>query len=313
MDGDIIEVGSLAGEAPGLDLMPLLVGSEGMLALVTQVTVRLLPKPPHVQVMLVSFDDVAKAANAVAGIISAGIIPAALEMMDQGAAHAIEACIHPGYDMNAQAILICEADGTQEQVTEEIARMTEIFLSLGATDCKVSQSAAEREGYWKGRKAALTAASQIAPDCYVMDGVIPRRMIAPVLEKIDKLQAKHGLRCVNVFHAGDGNLHPIVCYDGSIEGQWERAEHFGEDILAACIEAGGSVSGEHGVGVEKLDAMCSQFGTKEMAMFHRIKAAFDPAGLLNPDKAIPTLSRCAEHGRMHINQGNFPRPDLPRF
>lgn len=313
MDGDIIEIGSEAPDQPGLDLLPLLVGSEGMLAVVTEATVRLLPKPPAARVILASFNEVASAANAVAKIIASGFIPSALEMMDQGAAIAIEDCLHPGYDLEAKAILICEADGTDEQVDEEIQCMSEILLHAGATRCQVSTTEAERQHYWSGRKAALTAASRIAPDCYVMDGALPRKHVATILQRIEELQEVHGLRCVNVFHAGDGNLHPIICFDGGRPGDWHRAEQFGADILKSCIELGGTVSGEHGVGIEKIDAMCQQFANEELETFAAVKAAFDPARLLNPDKAIPTLHRCAEHGRLHVKGQLFPHPELPRL
>lgn len=313
MDGEIIEVGSEAPDVPGLDLLPLIVGSEGMLAVVTEVTVRLRPKPPCAQVILASFDDVGRAADAVAAVIAAGIIPAALEMMDQGAAIAIEDCIHPGYDLDAKAILLCEADGSEEQVLEEIAQMVQLLMAAGAMHCKVSSNETERQHYWSGRKAALTAASRIAPDCYVMDGSVPRKHIGTLLSRIDALQSVYGLKCVNVFHAGDGNLHPIICFDGAEDEQWHSAEKYGAEILEACIELGGSVTGEHGVGVEKLDAMCSQFSPIELEMFHRVKAAFDPARLLNPDKAIPVVHRCAETGHLHVHNGVFPHSDLPRY
>ena len=313
MEGEVIVIGSEAPDVCGLDLLPLIIGSEGMLAVVTEVTVRLRPKPPCAQVILASFDDVGRAADAVAAIIKAGIIPAALEMMDQGAAIAIEDCIHPGYDVNAKAILLCEADGSSEQVAEEIASMVQLLMAAGAMHCKVSSNEFERQHYWAGRKAALTAASRIAPDCYVVDGSVPRKHIGTLLSRIDALQSVYGLTCVNVFHAGDGNLHPIICFDGAEDGQWHRAEKYGAEILNACIALGGSVTGEHGVGVEKLDGMCSQFSSIELEMFHRLKASFDPARLLNPDKAIPVLHRCAEAGNLHVNNGIFPHSDLPRY
>lgn len=310
LDGAVLDVGC---DDDGMNLLPLLVGSEGMLAVVTQVTVRLLPKPACAQVILASFDDVRRAADAVASVIAAGLVPAALEMMDQGAARAIDDCIQAGYDRNARALLLCESDGTLAQVAEEIARMSEVLRGCGATDLRVSQSEEERKTLWAGRKAALTAAARIAPDAYVMDGVLPRKRIGEMLEHIEALQDRHGLRCVNVFHAGDGNLHPIVCFDGADPDQWHRAEAFGADILSQCIALGGSVSGEHGVGVEKLDAMCEQFGAAELGVFHGIKAAFDPAQLLNPGKNIPSLHRCAERGRVHVGAAGFAHPTLPRF
>jgi len=313
MEGDVVVFGSEAPDAPGLDLLAAMIGSEGMLAVVTEVTVKLVPKPQLAQVIMASFDDVEKGGNAVADVIAAGIIPAGLEMMDKPATVAVEEFVKAGYDLDAAAILLCESDGTPEEVAEEIARMSEVLRASGATRITVSQSEAERLRFWSGRKNAFPAAGRISPDYYCMDGTIPRKHIGTLLKRIEQMEHKYGLRCINVFHAGDGNMHPLILFDGADQDQWHRAELFGADILETCVELGGTVTGEHGVGVEKLNSMCVQFSPAERDAFFGVKAAFDPARLLNPDKAIPTLARCAEYGKMHVKRGLLPHPDLPRF
>lgn len=313
MTGEVVEFGSLSPDAPGLDLLAILVGSEGMLAVVTEVTVKLVPKPKLAQVIMASFDNVEKGGNAVAAIIAAGIIPAGLEMMDKPATRAVEEFVHAGYDTDAEAILLCESDGTPEEVAEEIERMTEVLKQSGAIRIQVSQTEEERLKFWSGRKNAFPAAGRISPDYYCMDGTIPRQHIATLLRRIQEMEKKYQLRCMNVFHAGDGNMHPLIMFNGSDQDEWHRAEAFGSDILETCVELGGTITGEHGVGIEKINSMCVQFGEGEREMFWSVKAAFDPEKLLNPDKAIPTLNRCAEYGRMKISGGKLPHPELERF
>lgn len=313
MTGEVVEFGSLSPDAPGLDLLAILVGSEGMLAVVTEVTVKLVPKPKLAQVIMASFDDVEKGGNAVAAIIAAGIIPAGLEMMDKPATRAVEEFVHAGYDTDAEAILLCESDGTPEEVSEEIGRMTEVLKQSGAIRIQVSQTEEERLKFWSGRKNAFPAAGRISADYYCMDGTIPRQHIATLLRRIQEMEKKYQLRCMNVFHAGDGNMHPLIMFNGSDQDEWHRAEAFGSDILETCVELGGTITGEHGVGIEKINSMCVQFGEGEREMFWAVKAAFDPGKLLNPDKAIPTLNRCAEYGRMKVSGGKLPHPELERF
>jgi glycolate oxidase len=313
MTGEVVEFGSLSPDSPGLDLLAILVGSEGMLAVVTEVTVKLVPKPKLAQVIMASFDDVEKGGNAVAAIIAAGIIPAGLEMMDKPATRAVEEFVHAGYDTDAEAILLCESDGTPEEVAEEIGRMTEVLKQSGAIRIQVSQSEEERLKFWSGRKNAFPAAGRISADYYCMDGTIPRQHIATLLRRIQEMEKKYQLRCMNVFHAGDGNMHPLIMFNGSDQDEWHRAEAFGSDILETCVELGGTITGEHGVGIEKINSMCVQFGEGEREMFWAVKAAFDPGKLLNPDKAIPTLNRCAEYGRMKVSGGKLPHPELERF
>jgi len=313
IEGEVFEIGSAAPDAPGYDLLALLIGSEGMLGVVTEVTVKLVPKPELAQVVMASFDDVAKAGDAVAAIIAAGIIPAGLEMMDKPATAAVEPYVKAGYDLDAAAILLCEADGTPEEVAEEIARVTEVLTASGARDIRVSQSEAERLRFWAGRKAAFPAVGRITPDYYCMDGTIPRKRLAEMLSAITEMEKKYGLRCANVFHAGDGNLHPLIMYDAAKPGEWERAEAFGAEILELSVALGGSITGEHGVGIEKINQMCVQYKTPELEAFRRIKAAFDETGLLNPGKAVPSLHRCAEYGRMHVHHGDVKFPELERF
>ena len=313
IEGEVFEIGSEAPDAAGYDLLALMIGSEGMLGVVTEVTVKLVPKPELAQVVMASFADVARAGDAVAAIIAAGIIPAGLEMMDKAATAAVEPFVKAGYDMNAEAILLCESDGTPEEVAEEIARVTEVLNAAGASDIRVSQSEAERLRFWAGRKAAFPAVGRITPDYYCMDGTIPRKRLAEMLSAIAAMETKYGLRCANVFHAGDGNLHPLIMYDASQPGDWERAEAFGAEILELSVALGGSITGEHGVGIEKINQMCVQYATPEIEAFHRVKAAFDESGLLNPGKAVPSLHRCAEYGRMHVHHGDVKFPELERF
>ena len=313
IDGEIIELGSAALDTPGLDLMSVFIGSEGMLGIVTEVTVKLVPKPECAQVIMASFDDVITACNAVSDIIKAGIIPAGLEMMDQRSVHMVEPFVKAGYDLNAAAILLCESDGSETEVRDEIERMSRVLQQAGATAISVSNSEAERLRFWSGRKNAFPAAGRISPDYYCMDGTIPRKKLAQVLQGIADLEIKHQLRCANVFHAGDGNLHPLILFDANTPGELDRAEQFGTDILAMCVDVGGTITGEHGVGIEKINAMCLQFTSEENDAFFAVKRAFDPAGLLNPTKTIPTLHRCAEFGREHVHHGQQKFPDLPRF
>ena len=312
-EGELIEFGSLAPDTPGLDLLAVLIGSEGTFAVVLEVTVKLIPKPQTAQVVLASFDDVVKGGDAVAGIIAAGIIPAGLEMMDKPTTHAVEAFIGAGYDLDAAAILLCESDGTPEEVAEEVVKTTALLRQHGATRIQISRSETERLKFWSGRKSAFPAAGRISPDYYCMDGTVPRRSIGPLLARIEQMESEYGLRCMNVFHAGDGNMHPLILFDASDPDQWHRAEAFGARILETCIELGGTITGEHGVGVEKLNSMCVQFSPQERDAFHAIKYAFDPLKLLNPDKGIPTRARCAEYGKLHVRGGVLPHPELPRF
>nr|WP_107783163.1 FAD-linked oxidase C-terminal domain-containing protein [Nitrosomonas nitrosa] len=313
IDGQVIEMGSDALDSPGYDLLALMTGSEGMLGIVTEVTVKLIPKPDKAQLVMAAFDDVQKAADAVANVISAGIIPAGMEMMDKITIHAVEDFIHAGYDLDAAAILLCEADGMTEEVAEEIQKISTIMRESGAVKISISQNEADRLRFWAGRKAAFPAAGRVSPDYYCMDGTIPRKHLARVLRGIETLSVEYGLRCMNVFHAGDGNLHPLILYDANQPGELEKTEAFGARILEMCIEAGGTITGEHGVGIEKLDQMCLQFKPAERDLFHAIKAAFDPDGLLNPGKAIPTLHRCAELGGMHVHRGETRFATIPRF
>ncbi len=313
IEGDVVELGSEALDSPGFDLLSTVVGSEGMLAVATEITVKLIPKPTLARVIEASFDDVEKAGNAVANLIAAGIIPAGLEMMDQKITRAVEEFVHAGYDLNAQAILLCESDGTPEEVDEEIGRMKAVLNESGATGLRLSQSEEERLRFWSGRKNAFPAAGRVAPDYYCMDGTIPRRRLGEMLKRIADMEIKYGLGCMNVFHAGDGNLHPLILFDASKPDEFHRAELFGAEILELCVEFGGTVTGEHGVGLEKINSMCVQFSPQERMSFFAVKRAFDPAGLLNPGKAIPTHSRCAEYGKMHVHRGALKFPELPRF
>ena len=313
MDGEPLDFGSEALDAPGLDLLALMVGSEGLLAVATEITVKLLPKPLAARVVMASFDDVGKAGNAVAAVIAAGIIPAGLEMMDKPATHAVEEFVGAGYDLEAAAILLCEADGVPEEVEEAIAKVKEVLARAGATQLTVSRDEAERLKIWSGRKAAFPAVGRISPDYYCMDSTIPRKHLGEVLGFIGEMEKKYGLRCPNVFHAGDGNLHPLILFDANDADQLRRTEEFAAEVMEKCIEVGGTITGEHGVGVEKINQMCVQFRPEELALFRALKRAFDPRELLNPGKAVPTLARCAEFGRMHVRGGKLAHPELPRF
>jgi glycolate oxidase len=312
-DGELLEIGGKTLDAPGYDLLAILNGSEGLLGIVVEVTVKLLPRPPVAQVLLAAFATVEAAGAAVAGIIEAGIIPAGLEMMDRLATRCAEDYAHCGYPLDAAAILLCELDGSAAEVAAQRAQVDTLLRNFGATDVRCSRDEAERLGFWKGRKSAFPAIGRIAPDYYCMDGTIPRRELSRVLSRIAELALEYGLPVANVFHAGDGNLHPLIAYDANVDEQLARAEALGARILELCIEVGGTVTGEHGVGVEKLDSMCVQFRTPELEAFHRLKAAFDPTGLLNPGRAVPTLHRCAEFGAMHVHGGHLPHPELERF
>lgn len=313
MAGERLEIGGAGLDAPGYDLLALMTGSEGMLGIVTEIMVKLTPIAEKAQVVMAAFDDIRKAGNAVTNVISAGIIPAGMEMMDKIATHAVEEYVHAGYNLEAAAILLCEADGTAEEVADEIRRIDEIMRQSGAIEIRISRDEAERLRFWAGRKAAFPAAGRVSPDYYCMDGTIPRKNLARVLDGIEKLSTEYGLRCMNVFHAGDGNLHPLILYDANQPGELEKTKEFGAKILEMCIAAGGTITGEHGVGIEKINQMCSQFSSEELKIFHAVKAAFDPEGLLNPGKAVPTLRRCAEHGAMHVHRGEEKFSGLPRF
>lgn len=313
MDGEPIEVGGATLDTPGYDLLAVLCGSEGMLAVVTEITVRLLPQPASKRVLLTAFPSVVDACRAVSAVIASGIVPAGLELMDRAAVVAVEAFIHAGYPTEAEAMLLCEIDGEPAVVADDSARVEAIFLEHNGYDLRQAEGAEEQARLWQGRKAAFPALGRIAPDYYCMDGTIPRAQLAAVLTRIRKLAAEYELEVANVFHAGDGNLHPLILYDANAPGEMERAEALGAAILRACVDAGGTVTGEHGVGTEKLAGMCHQFPPPALEQFHRLKAAFDPSGLLNPGKGIPTLSRCAEVGGMHVHGGKLPFAGIPRF
>jgi glycolate oxidase len=313
IEGEAVEFGSEALDAAGLDLMGVLVGSEGMLAVTTEVTVKLVPKPQLARCIMASFDDMKKAGDAVASIIAAGIIPAGLEMMDKPMTAAVEDFVHAGYDLDAEAILLCESDGTPEEVEEEIGRMVAVLQRCGATAVSVSEDEAQRLRFWSGRKNAFPASGRISPDYMCMDSTIPRKRLADILLAIQEMEKKYGLRCANVFHAGDGNLHPLILFDANDPDQMHRCELFGADILETSVRMGGTVTGEHGVGVEKLSSMCVQFAPAEREQMFALKRAFDPKELLNPGKVIPTLQRCAEYGKMHVSRGLLPFADIPRF
>ena len=312
MEGEIIELGGETLDSPGYDFLALMHGSEGLLGIIVEVTVKLLPKPELAQVILASFDDIEKAGKAVADIIAAGIVPAGLEMMDRLAIQAAEAFAKVGYPQ-VEAILLCELDGTEAGVHDHIRSVEKVVQDAGATEVRTSQNEMQRLQFWAGRKAAFPAVGRLAPDYYCMDGTIPRAKLPSVLKQIAAWSAEYDLPVANVFHAGDGNMHPLILYDANKPGELEQTEAFGKKILALCVEVGGTITGEHGVGVEKLDSMCIQFGQHELAQFFAIKAAFDPDGLLNPGKAVPTLHRCAELGRMHVHNGQLPHPELERF
>jgi glycolate oxidase len=313
IEGDPIEFGSAALDAPGYDLLAVLVGSEGMLAVTTEITVKLVPKPQLARCIMASFDDVRKAGEAVAAVIAAGIIPAGLEMMDGPMTAAVEDFVHADYDLSAAAILLCESDGTPEEVEEEIGRMSEVLRRCGATAISVSRDEAQRLKFWSGRKNAFPASGRISPDYMCMDSTIPRKRLADILEAIAAMEIKYDLKCLNVFHAGDGNLHPLILFDANDADQMHRCELFGADILETSVAMGGTVTGEHGVGIEKVNSMCVQFSPQENEQMFAIKRAFDPLGLLNPGKVIPTLNRCAEYGKMLVRAGTIKHPELERF
>jgi glycolate oxidase len=312
-DGEPIEFGGEAPDAPGLDLLSIVIGSEGMLAVTTQVTVKLIPKPELARCIVASFATVESAGAAVASVIAHGIIPAGLELMDRRMTEVAENYVHAGYDLSAAAILLCESDGTPEEVEAEIVAMTQVLTDCGATRIEVSCDEPQRLKFWSGRKNAFPASGGISPDYMCMDSTIPRRRLAQMLLAIEAMEQRYQLRCVNVFHAGDGNLHPLILFDANDPEQFRRCELFGAEILETSLKLGGTVTGEHGVGVEKLNSMCVQFSAAEREQFFAIKRAFDPEQLLNPGKVIPTLQRCAEYGKMHIHRGMLPFPDLPRF
>ena len=312
IDGQLLEIGSDALDTPGYDLLALMTGSEGMLAVITEVTVKLLPRPERAQVVLAAFDDVAQAGAAVGNIIAAGVVPAGLEMMDRLAIEAAEAFVHAGYPMT-EALLLCEVDGVNEEVSDDILTVHDVLAASGATEIHTAESEEQRLKFWAGRKAAFPAVGRLAPDYYCMDGTIPRAQLPHVLKRIGEMSAEYGLAVANVFHAGDGNLHPLILFDANMPGELEKAETFGGKILELCVEAGGTITGEHGVGLEKIRQMCTQFAPPELARFHDVKAAFDPDTLLNPGKAVPELHRCAEWGAMHVHGGQLAHPELPRF
>jgi glycolate oxidase len=311
--GEPVVFGSDALDGAGFDLLSVIVGSEGMLAVATEVTVKLVPRPQLARCIMASFDDIRKAGDAVAAVIAAGIIPAGLEMMDKPMTAAVEDFVHAGYDLAAEAILLCESDGTPEEVDEEIGRMTRVLGAAGATAIAVSRDEAERLKFWSGRKNAFPASGRLSPDYMCMDSTIPRKRLADILLAIQEMERKYRLRCANVFHAGDGNLHPLILFDANDADQLHRAELFGADILETSVAMGGTVTGEHGVGVEKLNSMCVQFSPAECEQMFALKRAFDTKGLLNPGKVIPTLNRCAEYGKMLVRAGRLSHPDLPRF
>ena len=313
MDGELMTLGGSGLDSPGYDLLALFIGSEGLLGVIVEVVVKLLPKPETTSVILSAFDSVEKAGHVVAEIIKQGVIPAGLEMMDKFALRAAEEFVNAGYPLEAEAILLCELDGIKTEVTEQTERVKQIMSAGGAFEVRLAEDETQRQLFWKGRKAAFPAMGRVSPDYYCMDGTIPRRCLPEVLAKISKFSEKYGLAVANVFHAGDGNLHPLILYDANKTGDLESAEKFGAEILELCVSVGGTITGEHGVGVEKLDQMCSQFAQDELTIFHQIKSAFDPSGLLNPGKAIPSLHRCAELGAMHVHNGKLRFPELDRF
>lgn len=313
ISGDVVDFGGDALDSPGYDLLALMNGSEGLLAVITEVTVKLTPKPQAAQVALAAFDDVEKAGAAVGAVISAGILPGGLEMMDQAATRAVEQYVHADYPLDAAAVLLVEADGTPQEVAAEIAEIKRVLETSGASEIRVSKDEAQRLLFWSGRKAAFPAVGRLAPDYYCMDGTIPRKALARVLRAIADMAKEYDLPCANVFHAGDGNLHPLILFDANRPGEVEKTIEFGDRILELCIEVGGTVTGEHGVGVEKLRSMCQQFPSPELERFLGIKAAFDPQSLLNPGKGVPSLARCAEFGKMFVHHGQLRYPELPRF
>jgi glycolate oxidase len=313
VEGEPLTIGSAALDSPGYDLLALMTGSEGLLGVITEVTVKLLPIPATAQVVLAAFDSIEAAGTGVTATIASGIIPAGLELLDNPAIRAVNKFISTGYPVDAAAILLCEIDGTEDEVSAQIEQVSRVFRDAGATRLQVSHNEAERQRFWAGRKAAFPAMGRLSPDYYCMDGTIPRKHLATVLAEIDRLSSEYDLPICNVFHAGDGNLHPLILYDANKPGELERTEELGGKILEACVAVGGTITGEHGVGIEKINQMCVQFNAAELTQFHAIKQAFDKEQLLNPGKAIPTLHRCAEFGAMHVHDGKLPHPDLERF
>jgi len=309
----VLELGGKTLDSPGYDFLALLAGSEGMLGIITEITVKLLPRPPQSALVLAAFDDLNAAAETVSQIIAQGLVPAGLEMMDRLAIQAAEDFVHAGYPMGAEAILLCEVDGVADEVAADVALVSRIANDYNAFELRVATAPEEQANMWRGRKSAFPAVGRLAPDYYCMDGTIPRRALSRVLGEIAELAEIYGLAVANVFHAGDGNLHPLILYDANVSGEQAKAEQMGGRILQACVAVGGTVTGEHGVGVEKLDQMCMQFSPAELAQFIRVKASFDPLGVLNPGKAIPTLTRCSEIGGMHVHGGELPFKNLPRF
>jgi len=312
-NGELLNIDQQSMQSQGLDLLALVIGSEGMLGVVVEVTLKLLPIPECARVVMGVFNSVENAGDSVTGIIVEGIIPAGVEMMDNPAIRAAEAFVHAGYPVEAEAILICELDGTEEEVESQIKRVETVMKAAGATETRLARDEAERLLIWSGRKAAFPAVGRLSPDYYCIDGTIPRKTLGTVLREIRRLSEQYELRIANVFHAGDGNLHPLILYDANNPGEFEKTEELGSKILQFCIEQGGTITGEHGVGVEKLGEMCIQFSDQERNQFHAIRQAFDPKCIFNPGKAIPTLARCAEHNAMHVHEGKLPFPELERF
>lgn len=313
LDGEILSFGSECLETPGYDWLALIIGSEGMLGMIIEVVVRLLPIPEQLTAVMAKFDDVQKAGDAVAAVIAGGIIPAGFEMMDKAAISAAEDFAHAGYPLDAEAILLCEIDGITAEIEPQLDKLTTLLKQNGAIEVRRAKDEAQRIQFWSGRKNAFPAVGRLSPDYYCIDGTIPRKALAQVLKKIAELSQQYGLRVANVFHAGDGNLHPLILYDASIPGEFEKVELFGGEVLDLCIKVGGTITGEHGVGLEKIDRMCLQFNDAERAQFFAIRRCLDPLGLLNPGKAIPTLNRCAEFGAMHVHHGELSHPELERF
>ena len=313
MDGEVLRIGGRHLDPAGLDLLGVVVGSEGLLGVVTEVTVRILPRPETARALLIGFGSVEGAGQCVADVIAAGIIPAGMEMMDRPAIHAAEAFVQVGYPLDVEALLIVELDGPAAECDHLVVEVERIAFANGAVSVRTSVDEAERIAFWAGRKAAFPAVGRLSPDYYCMDGTIPRRRLPEVLERMRALSRQYGLEVANVFHAGDGNLHPLILYDANIPGQLEQAEAFGNDILRLCVEVGGVLTGEHGVGVEKRDLMPEMFSEDDLKQQQRLKCAFDAKSLLNPGKVFPQLHRCAELGRMHVHRGATPFPDLPRF
>jgi len=313
ISGEIIRIGGKHLDSGGYDLLGVITGSEGLLGVVTEITVRILKKPEMARALLIGFASSEDAGECVSKVIGAGIIPGGMEMMDKPAIHAVEEFVHAGYPLDVEALLIVELDGGQAEVDHLIDRVEAIAKACRSTSCRISQNEDERLLFWAGRKAAFPAVGRISPDYYCMDGTIPRAKLPLVLSRTRELSEKYNLQVANVFHAGDGNLHPLILYDANKEGELDRAEQFGADILRLCVEVGGVLTGEHGVGVEKRDLMPAMFSEIDLAQQQRLKCAFDSEGLLNPGKVFPQLHRCAELGRMHIRAGKVPFPDLPRF